>query len=273
MGRIVKWPSLLLSLFLLLKGFSGSAQLIPADSVRTTHEIIAYSADRTGNIFVETEGGSIIKYSRELDSLAAYNPSRVGDFKLIEAWHGFQVFAFSQKFQDFVLLDRFLARENRYNLGETGMYFVDLATISSDQNLWLFEENGLRLMKYNFRSGETVLEVNLDQWLTNSNHEFSFIREYQNLIFLQDIESGTYVFDNMGNFIKQINTGGANYLSFYNESAYFLRPGELVQLGLYSNDLRAFRLPNKEYIGAIVFNDQVFLFETNIIRRFVIPKN
>ena len=273
MARPVKWLSLILSLLFIVVSLKGQAQLIPGKDRAIEPSIIAFSMDRTGNIFLALEGGTIRKLSPELDSLLSYNPTRVGDFELLEAWHGFQVFAFNRKFQDFVLQDRFLSRESRYNLGQTGLFYIDLATLSSDQNLWLLEQNDLRLMKYNFRSREVILDIGLAPWLDDIDHKFSFIREYQNLLFLVDKGSGTHVFDNLGNYIKKIDTAGAVYLSFDGEYLYYLSAGQLVQQSLYAENISAIELPPASYKGVVVFKDKVYLLSERKIEEYLFNKN
>ena len=83
MARPVKWLNLLLSLPLLLLVQISYAQLLHVDSVETSQEIIAFSTDRTGNLFLGLSGGTIQKYDGSLDSLESFNPRRVGDFSLI----------------------------------------------------------------------------------------------------------------------------------------------------------------------------------------------
>ena len=124
MVKPVKWLNTALSLYFVFFSLAAKAQPEPLNSIETDEDIVSFSVDRTGNIFLGLTSGTIKKLSGNLDSLVVYNPTRVGAFTLLEAWHGFQVFAFNQKFQDFVLLDRFLTQENRYDLGATGLFYI-----------------------------------------------------------------------------------------------------------------------------------------------------
>lgn len=273
MGLHAIWLNISLSLGLLLSVNQGFSQITIEDSIVTTKNIVAYSLDRSGNLFLTLEGGTITKYSSELDSLLSYYPTRVGDFRLLEAWHGFQVLAFNSKFQDFILMDRFLSRESRYNLGKTGMFYVDLATLSGDQNLWLLEENGLRLMKYDFKAGEIILDISLDNWLDMTDHDFSFIREYQNLLFLVDKNSGIYIFDNLANFLRKVALEDIDYISMSEESMFYLSTENLLELNLYSNISREIRLGNEVATGVLVYKNIGYLVSAKRVKRFRFPEN
>lgn len=269
----VRWSIIILSQLLLVKGVDGFAQMAFKDSLVTESRISAYSIDQQGNIFLGFDNGTITKYNTELDSLLSYNPTRVGKFSLIEAWHGFQVFAFNNKFQDFILLDRFLSRESRYALGETGMYYVDLSTLSGEQNLWLIEENGLRLMKYDFKAREIILDISLNNWLDNQEHAFTFMREYQNLLFLIDKNSGIYVFDNLANIIRKIYVVNVDYVSLSGETLYYLTDEAIISMNLYSNVQSEIKIDQRDYKGLLVFKNFGYLVSDQRVEMIEIPEN
>ena len=260
-------------ILLLLSSSSAFSQLLPSRSLVTDKEITGFSIDRTDNVFIAFEGGAITKYNDALDSMVSFSSVRVGNYNLIEAWHGFQIFAFNEQFQDYILLDRFLTRETRFTLGETGLLFINLGTISSDQNLWLLEENQLLLSKYNIKSRELEISVPLEQVIDNSDHNFSFMKEYQNLLFLADKSTGIYVFDNLGNFLRKIETIGALHFSFYNESLYFLNANVLHEVNLYSNESTEFTLSKNDYIGVLAKDKKVLLIRKNGLDEYLLKKN
>jgi hypothetical protein len=261
MVQPVPFRSLQTKLFLLLLflSFSATAQLVKSDSLTFENQITAFSLDRTGNIFTAHKEGRINKFSLILDSLNSYSPSKVGDISLLEAWHGFQIYAFYDEFQDYLLLDRFLTRDTRYELGPKIDGFLTLCTISSDQNLWALEENQLQLMKINTRLREVDLQIPLEPILGFSNHEFTFIREYQNLLFLIDKLSGIYVFDNLGNYLRKIDEPGVNYCSFYKEKLLYITGSSLHVIDLYKNSSQTIELPETTYLGALSYNKKLIL--------------
>ena len=152
--------SLIIGLFFTL--LSSYGQSIAIDSLLVKDEITTFSQDRTGNIFLTFKGGAITKYSPIMDSLISFSPNKLGNITLLEAWHGFQIFAFFKEFQEFALLDRFLTRNTRFQLSQSSANYVNMCAISSDQNLWIFEENQFRLIKLNLSIRAIDIEIPLE---------------------------------------------------------------------------------------------------------------
>ncbi len=190
--------------------------------------------DAAGSVFLSFEGGSITKYSSTLDSLYSYSPTKVGNTKLLEAGNGLVIFAFYDFFQEYVITDRFLARPTLTKLSSSSLEYIDLATQSLDNNIWLVENAGFRLVKLNVTLNRIEFETALTTILDSPDYHFTFMKEYQNQLFLIDENSGIYVFDNLGNFVKKI-TAKTTKCTFENNHLIFLENDTIVQIGIYTN--------------------------------------
>ncbi len=235
------------------------------DSLFFTTEITAFSQDRTGNIFLTFKGGAITKYSPSLDSVLSFSPEKLGDISLLEAWHGFQIFAFYQEFQEFVLLDRFLTRDTRYPLSQSAVNYVDMCAISSDQNLWIFEENQLRLIKLNLNIRTIDIEIPLEFILDANDNRITFLREYQNLVFLIDEFSGIYVFDNLGNYLRKIDAPGITNCSFKDEHLYYLQNNEIHDINLYQGDHEITTINPGDYLGVLPLGEALLVIKKDLV--------
>jgi hypothetical protein len=253
MAKHVNLRSLRVSITLIYIFISASSfgQSAVIDSVVINDEINAFSQDRSGNIFISFKEGGITKYSPALDSIISYSPTKLGDITLLEAWHGFQIFSFYEDFQEYVLLDRFLTRDTRYPLSQSSSNYVDICTISSDQNLWVFEENQLRLAKINLNIREIEVEIPLEFIINANDHNIAYLREYQNLVFLVDNISGIYVFDNLGNYLRKINGSGINYCAFYKDDIYYLADNKIYINNLYKEGHQTIDLAPGQYRGVL----------------------
>ncbi len=241
---------------------------ITIDSVCFNKKIIDYSMDATGSIFLSFEGGSITKYSAQLDSMFTYSPIKVGNSTLLEAGNGLVIFAFYDFFQEYVITDRFMARPTRTKLSNSSLDYIDLATQSLDNNIWLVENAGFRLIKYNVALNRIELETALNSIIYSPNNNFTFIKEYQNQVFLVDKNSGIYVFDNLGNFSKFIPIKTTK-CEFKNDDLILLVENEIVTIGLYTNLQTRTPLKNKSAIGIMKhLNNTYFVSPTCLFRTF-----
>jgi hypothetical protein len=244
---------------------SAYGQLTATDTLIVKDEIIAFSQDRTGNIFLSFKGGAITKFSSSMDSLLSFSPEKLGDISLLESWHGFQIFAFYEEFQEFVLLDRFLTRATRYRLSQSSANYADMCTISSDQNLWIFEENQLRIIKLNLNVRAIDIEVPLEFILDASEHNIIFLREYQNLVFLVDEYSGIYVLDNLGNFLRKIEAHGISSISFKNDHLFYLQNNEVHDINLYQGSHEIIKLDSGIFLGVLPLDNELLLVKKDMV--------
>ena len=252
----------------LLCGLNTSHSQSISDSLLVADEITSFSQDRTGNIFLTFKGGAITKYSPSMDSLISFSPEKLGDISLLEAWHGFQIFAFYEEFQEFALLDRFLTRDTRYRLSQSSSNYVDICTISSDQNLWVFEENQLRLIKLNLNIRAIEIEVPLEFVLDANEHKITFLREYQNLVFLVDELSGIYILDNLGNYLRKIAAPGIINCSFRNEHLFYLQNNEVHAINLYQGTHKIIKISSGDYLGVLPLDKGLLVVKKYMVIRF-----
>lgn len=236
------------------------------DSTSFEKKIINYSIDINGGIFLAFEGGSITKYSANFDSLFTYSPSKVGDVTLLESGSGLVIFAFYDFFQEYVLTDRFLSRPTRTQLSNSSIDYVDIATQSSDNNIWLVENSGFRLIKYNVALKRIEFETALNTIIDSSNSNLTFIKEYQNQVFLVDENSGIYIFDNLGNFSKLL-PATTNKCSFYKTEMVYIDNRKIVEVDIYSNTRKETPLTDSHNIGIMKHSDNTYLVSpTSLIR-------
>lgn len=239
-----------------------------ADTVFFEQTIIDYSLDATGSIFISFEGGSISKYSANLDSLFTYSPTKLGNTTLLESGTGLIIFAFYDFFQEYLITDRFLARPVRTKLSSSFIDYIDIATQSQDNNIWLVETSNFRLIKYNVTVDRIEIETALNTIIDSPNNSFTFIKEYQNQVFLIDENSGIYVFDNLGNYSKFI-PAKTKKCSFEQNYITYIEGNELVDLDIYSNNEERTSSELEGVWGIMKYKSNLyFITDNSIIRHY-----
>lgn len=258
--------SLFTYILFLLPVFSTAQNYQHKDSVLFKHRIIDYSLDATGSIFLSFEGGSITKYSSTLDSLITYSPLKVGDTKLLESGTGLVIFAFYDFFQEYLITDRFLARPTRTRLSNSSIDYIDIATQSQDNNIWLVENSTFRLLKYNVILNQIEIETALNTVIDNSDNDFTFIKEYQNQVFLVDKNSGIYVFDNLGNFSRFISAKTAK-CSFEKNIITYLEAKEVVNLDIYNSTVEKIPITESDVYGIMKYKSNLYYVKNKALIR------
>lgn len=227
-----------------------------SDSLSTRLPITNFSIDAVGNIYLAFEGGQITKYSSTLDSLYSYEPIKTADVTLLEAGNGLYIFAFYDFFQEYLLLNRFLTGAIRTSLPQN-LSFTAIATQSQDNNLWILDNVGLRLLKYNAQLKSIVQETTLSPLLRNERHQFTFIKEYQNKLYLVDNLHGIYVFDNLGNYLTTLEAS-TNQIGFYGANVYYLQNNNLIVQDLYTSQTVKTPLTIPTIKGVLLFKKTIY---------------
>jgi hypothetical protein len=213
------------------------------DSFNLKEKVYRISSDSYKNILISDVNGVVYKYDSVGRIQNLYSPPKRSKVALIEAGRTMNIFLFYENFQEYVFLDRFFNQTQPLPLPRERVGFARLSTVALDNNLWLFDDIEFALKKFNTRFENIDLSTPLNLILDASDYEITFMREYQNQLFLVDKNSGILVFDNLGNYKTKLPFKGVNWFSFLNDEIYFIQEGELVLYNLYTYKERRLTLP------------------------------
>lgn len=223
-------------------GLSGQ-QITKVNTIRLPHKVVDASVDRQGNIYLASDNGDVDRFDSSGELSYHFSPDIKGNVSLIEAWQGLRVIVFYRDFQQYQFLDRFLIPSVRYNIGNDQSRYYQWATIAGDNNLWLIDQQELSLIKLDIALNEFLIETFLNLNLDPDNFELTYIREYQNLLFLADKNSGVLVFDNLGNYMDTLPITGVDHFSFSGNQLLALTSTGLKLIDIYSKKQNTLSLP------------------------------
>lgn len=242
--------------------FGQSAEI--QRSFKLPFETVIGSIDRQGHLYFASIDGVIEKYDQSGKLLYHFSPQKKATPSLLEAWQGLRVFAYYQAFQEYLFLNRFLTYSERYNLDQLKLgQFNGVFTLSADNNFWIFNSNTLTLSKVDIQNGEILFENNLSLTLNTKSIQPTFIREYQNLVFISDRQQGVLVFDNLGNYIELIDIKGLDYFSFQSNDLVAISDNTIVHQDIYSKRKREISTANLSYQIVFMENNQLIAISGN----------
>lgn len=254
---------------LLLSSSSLGQTLQFIQEVPLPYEPIKISSDRYNNFFVADTKGNLYKYDSTAKYLFTYSPPKMATISLVEAWQTLRVFLFYKEFQEYTILDRFLTpTAENLELDKDKIGFARIATLAADGNLWLFDEVDFSIKKYNPQLKSIMVRTACDLLLNPQEYNINFIREYQNLLLINDKNSGILVFDNLGNYKKKIPINNLDYLGIDQESLYFLEKDKINFYNLYTQEqtfIDAPILPNPIIYSLKQGKKLIFLTKTSIV--------
>ena len=230
-----------------------------------TAPIRLVSLDRLNNIYLNDTKGNIFKLDSQAKSVAQYAPSEYGLLSSLEAWSSLRVFLFYQDTQRYTFLDRFLAVNEFSEFPEDLFNLISWAAPTADNQLWLLNLSALQLVKFDMKFNSVTLNQPLNQLSDTLDLEPYQLNEYQNRVYLGDVNAGILVFDNLGNYLHTLSKVGSDPFHFKGDQFYYLNNGNLHIQGLYRAEHKAIDLPSngKDYDHVMLLEQSTVLISGN----------
>jgi len=227
----------------------GYSQVIkPLSTSKIPGQIGCVSSDAYGFIYLTDQAGNIYKLDSVGKQFVMASPPRRGQITSIEASRNVNIFVFYSEYQVYYYYDRFLMQSQPLTFSNTTVGFARIATPSLDQNVWLVDDQDFSLKKYNTTYLTVDINTPLDLIIDPEVYDMNLMREYQNLLFINDANSGVLIFDNMGNYKTRIPVQDLKYISFSGEDLVYIKDGSLHLINIYTYKERKYT--NDLFIGA-----------------------
>lgn len=264
MGKIINW----LGLFLMFAPNIWAQQIKPLTSVQVPGKAVAVSYDPYGFAYIGDEKGNFYKLDSLGKQMVNYSPPRRGAISSIEAYRNVNIFIFYRDFQVFYYIDRFLNASQSLSFNPDKVGYARLATPALDQSIWVVDDADFTLKKYNTTYQSVDISTPMDLLIDPRSYDMNFMKEYQNLLFINDANSGVLIFDNMGNYKTKIPVVGLTYFSFYEESLVYSKgDGKIHMVHLYTyNDIV---IEHADFVGVkevFISNQKLYSLKNNALQ-------
>ena len=253
----------LLSTLCLGQGFKfvKSIEILPHDKV---------SIDRGGRIYLSTFNGDIIRYDADLSNELVFSPQNPNRTDNLEAWQGLRIFTFHKDLQEFRLINRNLSLDERYLFPNNLVGFAEIATSTFDNNVWLIDQTEFSLKKYDIFKQSLQTSTPLNLILDVDDYEILHCKEYQNRFFISTKNRGILIFDNLGNYLKNISINEVENFNFWKDELYFISKTKIKKVDLYSNNVTEFDLPQGLYRDVLIYDNSFYFFKDKSLSLFTL---
>lgn len=161
-------------------------------------EIINFTTDNLGNIYLLNSNNQIKKIDEKGDSIAVYNNiRRYGKIFSIDATNPLKLLVFYRDFGTILVLDRLLNVLAVVNLRQQNILQVTAITSSYDNNIWLFDELDSKLKKID-ENANLLLESTDFRQVFESVPSPNVMYDRDGQLYLYDPKKGLLVFDYYG---------------------------------------------------------------------------
>lgn len=193
---------LLLALALVRTAFAQEARpAVVADFALTltiAQDIVDFTVDNLGNIYVLNSDNQLKKLGPDGDSLAVFNDvRRYGKITRIDVTNPLKILVYYREFTTVIELDRFLNIVNTIDLRKLNILQAKAVGLAYDNNVWVFDE--LEAVLKRIGDDGTLVDKTTDfRQLFDSVPDPAAIRDQGGLVYLYDPAKGVYIFDHYG---------------------------------------------------------------------------
>jgi hypothetical protein len=214
----MKRVAIILTLFLILSAARRvHAQDTPAygaaaaDFTKTltiTQDIVEFSVDNLGNIYVINSDNQLKKLNSRGDSLAVFNDvRRYGKIGSIDVTNPLKILVYYRDFTTIIELDRFLNTINTIDLRPLNILQAKAVGLAYDNNVWVFDELDARLKK--IADDGTLVDQTTDfRQLFDTVPDPGLVLDRDGLVYLYDTARGVYIFDHYGTLKTHLDFSG-----------------------------------------------------------------
>jgi hypothetical protein len=182
-----------------------------ADFVLTltvAQDIVDFSVDNLGNIYVINRDNQLKKLSPKGDSLAVFNEvRRYGNIGSIDVTNPLKILVYYRDFTTIIELDRFLNLINTIDLRTQNILQAKAVGLAYDNNIWVFDELDARLKRIG--DDGTLVDQSTDfRQLFDTLPDPGTVLDRDGLVYLYDTARGVYIFDHYGTLKTHLDFSG-----------------------------------------------------------------
>ncbi len=251
--------SVLFACCLCLIGFTGFSQKKVADVSLPAKPVYA-AVDRPGDLYVVFDNAIVIKYDKNGKQLATRQLASVPT--LFDPRDGVRVFAYDRKRQATASIAPDLSE-----LEETPLHpefaVSGWLVCPSKNEYWLLDSTDVSLKKTREKGKAIAYEASFVKGQANVR-QVSYLREYQNFLFVLDREKGIHVLNNLGREVKVFEEPNLPYFSFIGEEIYFPTAQGLQLVDLFTTEKRIIQLPHPATFALITDERMILVSNSKI---------
>ncbi len=219
-------------------------------------EVKAATVDRLGNYFLVLKKGRVNKYdaNSKLVASAKLQPD------LLEPWFHPSIFSFNRSQKKIIRYGRHFENPVSTELDASWAIEPYLVTVRADNHIWILDKADASLKHINPITGATVSEFSIDTTQFVNRAHFTHIREYQNMIFVLDQNSGILIFSIFGKQVEHIKKAGIRNFNFVGEELYYPSGNTIQFFDLTTETTREIKVEGNNQF-ALVTDERIILID------------
>ncbi|HYF69219.1 MAG TPA: hypothetical protein VD884_13840 [Ohtaekwangia sp.] len=247
----------------MLSSLAVFSQLKEINSFGTADTVVFASVDRPGELYVVLKNNDVQKF--DIDGTLLHTVNFGFTPAILEPRDGSRIFISFRENNSFHFLPPSLQPRLEPQYVDSAFAITPfLVCPAGDYNLVVLDSADWSLKKISLKKNELLSETVLQDTVYRYAN-FTYMREYQNLLFLLDKNHGIRMYSTLGKYLKSIPIKDLSWFNFIGEDLYYIREDKLHFINLFTLETRVMQLPFAAHF-AILTDERLFLADHKTIR-------
>jgi len=231
-------------------------------------DIVDFTVDNTGNIYLLNRNNQLKKLNSNGDSIGVYNAvNTYGDIYFVDVTNSLKVLVYYKDFATIVEVDRFLNIINTIDLRKLNIFQVKAVGLAYDNNIWIYDELDAKLKRIG-DDGSLIDQSSDFRQLFDSTPDPDRIIDQGEFVYLYDITKGVYIFDHYGSLKNKVSLLDWQDFNVIDKSMIGRKDNFFYKYLLGKLDIQQEPL-RPEYLNAIkikITTNAVYVLKKNILQ-------
>ncbi|MCO5229791.1 MAG: hypothetical protein M9958_01415 [Chitinophagales bacterium] len=204
-------------------------QVSPNGRTFIDDKVVSVAIDPLQQIYYTNTKKQLIKISNQIEKTYSYSDLMIDEHTSVIPQNPFKIILYKKEVGDFLVLDNRLNLSAKVNLFDLGYFSVTSLTVANDnKHLWVFDFDRQQIIKLD-QQYNTVFQSNILTQILGKKINAIQLIEKEDKLYLLDNKNGVYIFDNMGNYIKNYPIENAEKIWLISGQIYFYRDEQIWQ--------------------------------------------
>jgi hypothetical protein len=198
----------------------------------TPDKVLKAAIDPLQQIYYVNNQRQLVKLATTQDKTFLYTAIFLNKNIVLNVQNPFKVLLYKQDMGELITLDTRMTVTGSVNLFDLGYYDISaLSSASNLQNVWLFDRARQQLILLDQQNKESFVTPIMSQLIGTSLSPV-FVAEIEAKVYLVDPVKGIFIFDNLGNYFKQLPITGIQKIWVIGPKLYYFTEGQLWEYDL-----------------------------------------
>ena len=205
-----------------------------------------FTTDNQSNVYA-VKANELSKFDKKGKLLYKYSNKNFGNITFVDASNMLRILIFYKDFLQVIFLDNTLSANGEIiSFDKIGFQQVLLVCSSHNSSMWIYDQQNFSLIRLD-KNLEKIQQTNNLNTLLNDTLQPISILEYDNRVFLNNPQTGIFIFDIYGTYYKTVPVKNTSQFQPIGEWIYYLIDKKIKAYNIKTTEEKEFEMPMTDF--------------------------